>query len=235
MTPSLVIATPTSDGYVTMGYTQSLIGLLKAAAEHGIECRFQELTGNSYIPHARNWLVHQFLKSTATHLLFVDADVDFRPLDALAMLKAADSGHSIVAGIYPKRCYDEARVLAAAREGAHPLRAATELPVLMLTGDQLVDAYGCLVVGSVPMGFTVIRRDVFEALGNAHPELITEQMGEVMLDLFRPIANKSEDVSFCARWRDMGGTIHAYFNAECGHYGGHRFVGGLKDHFAWVT
>lgn len=231
------ICTPTSDGYVTMGYMQSVIGLLRAASEHGIECRFQEQTGNSYVPHARNWLAHQFLKSDASHLLFVDADVDFRPRDALMMLAAACETRDIVAGVYPRRTLDEQRVDAAVKQGLHPLRAAADLPVLMLgePGQPLkVDEHGCIEVASVAAGFTVIRRRVFEEMAYAHPELLTAQAGEPMFGFFQPIGDKSEDVSFCHRWRALGGRVHAYYDAECGHYGGHRFTGGLKDQLTWV-
>src|SRR5947208_12843120 len=49
---------------------------------------------------ARNTLVAKFLESRAEHLLFVDADIGFDPLQIVAML-----GQEFVAGVAPVKDY----------------------------------------------------------------------------------------------------------------------------------
>ena len=59
-------------------YLRSIIGLIGAAQQRGIDCSFAYLSNNASITRVRNILLGTFLRSSATHLLFADNDIGFR-------------------------------------------------------------------------------------------------------------------------------------------------------------
>ena len=68
-------------------YFSSILQLQDACRQHGIIFQHCFMMNESLIDRARNGLVHEFLtKSDADWLLFVDADIQFRPEDVLAMM-----------------------------------------------------------------------------------------------------------------------------------------------------
>ena len=75
--PKLFIATPMFGGQANYMYMISLINLLTKLGQNGIPSMFEIAANESLITKARNILVEGFLKSDATHMLFIDADLGF--------------------------------------------------------------------------------------------------------------------------------------------------------------
>ena len=96
----LFVATPMYGGQCFGFYTQSVIALTKTM--HGrMDVVFSFMFNESLIPRARNGLANQFLKDeSATHLLFIDADIRFEADDVLKLL---DADKDVICGIYPKK------------------------------------------------------------------------------------------------------------------------------------
>ena len=67
------IATPMYGGMCTGFYTQSLLKLQMGLQARGIPTAMSFMFNESLITRARNSLVHQFLKTDCTHLLFIEA------------------------------------------------------------------------------------------------------------------------------------------------------------------
>jgi len=97
---TVFIATPMYGGMCVGYYTQSIIQMISVFMQKGINTQFSFMFNESLITRARNALVHQFLKTNATHLLFIDSDIKFNPEDILRMLEA---DKEIICGIYPKK------------------------------------------------------------------------------------------------------------------------------------
>ena len=96
----LVVATPCFGGQVSSIYAGSIFHLQRAVrSRSNIELSVLMRDGDALITRARANLVTLFLDNpSATHLLFVDADIGFEPDQAFRMI---ESGADVVAGVYP--------------------------------------------------------------------------------------------------------------------------------------
>jgi hypothetical protein len=197
----------------------------------------------SLITRARNSLAHQFIKSNATHLMFIDSDIRFRPTDILKMLEA---DKDIICGIYPKKEINWFTVKNA---------MDNQVPQEHLkyhTGSFVVNLVGYAGEVTVPVdkpveifnggtGFMLIKRKVFDKLSKKVPEYTNDvgdlsgQMGtsakikEFFATSIEPETNRllSEDYHFCRIWRMAGGKVYAAPWAHLGHMGSYLFEGAL--------
>ena len=87
--PKLFVATPMYGGMCSGFYAQSMLQLKdQTAVKFPIIMSF--MFNESLITRARNALAHQFLKTDATHLMFIDADIRFNPADIENMICQSD-------------------------------------------------------------------------------------------------------------------------------------------------
>ena len=101
----IMVATPMYGGQCAGIYTKSCTDLVKVCANHGVQVDFFYLFNESLITRARNYLVDEFMRSEHTHLMFIDSDIGFDPMDVLALAALADESEDreIVCGPYPKK------------------------------------------------------------------------------------------------------------------------------------
>ena len=235
--PHIFLATPCYGGLVTTRYMHSVVNLMLHGASIGLPITLETVAGDSLISRARNTLVAKFLTHpAATHLLFVDADIEFPPTAATGLLAL---GEDIAACVYPLKqiMWDDAAV-ARARAGelisTAPLRyVGAELaePEAKRRGRFVTASYA-------GTGFMLIARGVIERMIAAYPELhyatahvpldVSPKLLYALFDTsIDPVTLHylSEDYTFCARWRALGGSI--WIDTETGltHIGVHDFVG----------
>ena len=239
--PHLVVATPCFGGNVTSLYAISLLGLQQACAQLGIEISFRLIGGDSLITRARNLAVQQFLATpTATHLLFIDADIGFAAEQALALL-AADK--DVCGAIYPLKRLDWERIRTHAQAGVADLQSSTlNYVVDLLDPSEMPPTEEFFRVRSVGTGFMMIKRAVFTRMAEHYPEtrFRNTHLG-LNIDSAHSEANAffdcvidpdsgaylSEDYTFCKRWRDIGGEIWARADSRLTHIGTNSFEGNL--------
>src|ERR1700716_4589966 len=96
----LMVATPCFGGQVASIYAGSIFHLQRAVrSKSNIDLTVLMRDGDALITRARANLVTLFLDNpTATHLLFVDADIGFTPDQVYRLI---ESEADVVAGVYP--------------------------------------------------------------------------------------------------------------------------------------
>ena len=79
--------------------------LVERAQAAGMPVRFEFILYQPSISRARNLLSAMFLQSDCTHLLFIDADIDFSPDDVFSLIRAMDANAEVgvLGGAYPRR------------------------------------------------------------------------------------------------------------------------------------
>jgi hypothetical protein len=244
----LVVATPCFGGQVSSIYASSLFALQRAVhSMSNVQLKVHLRDGDALITRARANLVTLFLDDpAATHLLFIDADIGFKPEQVFRLI---ESGADVVAGCYPiKRVnWDKAKRAMAAGQ---PDLAANSLDyVLELDNpDEVRVVNGFTRVRYAGTGFLMIRRHVLEKMC-AHPDYAPLQfLREHSRDALTGSPNRfalfecmidpatgtylSEDFAFCKRWTDIGGEIWADLDSRLDHVGPSVFHGDIASQFA---
>ena len=98
--PKIFVATPMYGGMCTGMYASAIMQLVGVCGQSGMMMYYSFMMNESLITRARNSMAHDFLKSDATHLMFIDADINFNPQDIPRMVQA---DVDIICGIYPKK------------------------------------------------------------------------------------------------------------------------------------
>lgn len=238
--PCIFLSTPCYGGLCLQAYAESVIKLQKLCAKYGIQLMLDTTENESLVHRARNISVARFMqKTSATHFLFIDADINFDPE---AVIRLLASGHDVSCAVYPKKVVMWDQAAAAISTGKDLTKASAAL-VMNFKFAQTPIVNGFAEVLDGPTGFLMIKRNVFERMFEKYPELNCKNdhqnrdfddycaVFDCMID---PVNRRylSEDYAFCRRWQMMGGQIFADVTTTLGHIGNLRFVGKLEDRLA---
>jgi len=174
----LFIATPMYGGQCSGNYTRSLVDLASLCTANGIPLQFYVLSNESLITRARAYACDEFMRSDATHLMFIDADVGFNAQDIIAMLALQinePEKYNVLAGPYPKKCISWEKIVSAVKKG---LGDENPNDLEKYAGDyvfnpkngnsiQISEPAAVLEAGT---GFMMIPRATFEAFKKEFPE-----------------------------------------------------------------
>jgi len=234
----IMVCTPMYGGMTTGVYVQSLLNMVGqfSAMGHKVSCAF--MFNESLIQRGRNNMAHQFLKSDAEYLFWIDADIKFRSEDALRMLMA---DKDVIGGIYPKKEINWREVAKAAKADKENLQNFTGSFVVNLInapgGNVIVRQDQPCEVAALGTGFLLIKRHVFEKLKKKvktyKNDMASLPFGEEIHEFFGvPIEKEtnrllSEDYDFCHKWRKAGGKVYAAPWCQLGHMGSYLFEGTL--------
>jgi hypothetical protein len=244
----LVVATPCFGGQVSSIYASSIFHLQRVLHNtSNVELKIHLRDGDALITRARANLVTLFLDDpAATHLLFVDADIGFRPEQVFRLI---ESGADVVAGVYPIKRVNWDKAKRAMEANRPDLPAASLDYVLEIEDpDRVTVVNGFTRIRYAGTGFLMIRRHVLEKMC-AHPDYASLQfLREHSADALAGSSNRfalfecmidpatgtylSEDFAFCKRWTDIGGEIWADLESRLDHVGPSVFHGDISSQFA---
>lgn len=210
---------------VTPAFTQSYAMALANLAALGIPFG-AALFKDSAVHRGRNQAAKALLDNDDyTHLMFVDADIEFDFKDIIALLNL----HKDVA-VGPYRKKNE--------------RHEYNFEFLPHENDKVAvcETTGAIEVMRAGTGFMLLRRRVFEQMRDAMPEIhymAQDKNGELQNNyaFFQfeirdtPWGRQefSEDYNFCERWRALSGSIWMAANLKLNHWGSWAWKGDLSQ------
>ena len=102
--PKLYILTPCFGGVCYVNYIRSMLSTVELFRTHNFPLQFEFCKNDSLVTRARNNLVARAMTDPATtHIMFIDNDIMWNPLDLFKMI-LADRG--VLGGIYPLKKYN---------------------------------------------------------------------------------------------------------------------------------
>lgn len=205
----IFLGIPTYDGKLHWTTTAGLVQTARMCGEKKIGIALDVIPGDAFISKARNVIVHRFLKTEATDLLFIDADVGFDVAGVIDLCKAEPA---IVMGLYRMKTDDKLRFPALMED---PIVRHPSNP------DLIKLQYG-------PAGFMRLRREVFTAMRENWPDQYYVNSGEEPVYDYFPAGRVGnhfvgEDISFCNRAQACGFPIWAHQGIALKHSGEKTF------------
>jgi len=248
----LFVATPMYGGQCAGMYTRSIADLSALCAKYGISLQLYFLFNESLITRARNYCVDEFIRSEATHLMFIDSDIGFNPQDILALLalQTEDSPYDVIGGPYPKKCISWEKIKQAVDKGV-----ADENPGVLekYVGDYVFNPKSNqreiplgqpVEVLEIGTGFMMIKKSLFEKYRNTYPHLSykpdhvrtehfdgSREIHAYFDCIIDPDSKRylSEDYMFCYNVQKMGNKVWLCPWMKLQHVGSYIFGGSLID------
>lgn len=199
---SILLCTPCYGGMATTAYVRSVLMLRDELDRQGLEHDFNIAENESLVTRARNEMTASFLATDHSHMMWIDADIDFQPKDVAALWNMQEN---IAVAAYPMKLWDGSRLFAAWKDGA----LVSDLD--QFDGPTEVDLAGT--------GFMLIRREVIETLRLTAPSY-QGMTGRVPALYMTPVHNdgfESEDFHFCRIAREAGFKIMMEPSVRLGH------------------
>lgn len=248
----LFVATPMYGGQCAGMYARSMADLSAFCAKYNIPLQLYYLFNESLITRARNYCCDEFMRSDATHLMFIDSDIGFNPQDVIALmaLMTDESEYDVIGGPYPKKCISWEKIKMAVDKGVadedpnnlekfvgdyvfNPKSQQREIP--------LGEPVEVLEIGT---GFMMVRKNTFVKYAEAYPyqsykpdHVRTEHFDgsrEIMAYfdcIIDPESKRylSEDYNFCYHVQKMGLKVWFCPWMQLQHVGSYIFGGSLAD------
>ena len=189
----IYLAVPSRDGKI---YFELSLRLTQWSNQNTIPVMVVYHPFLSPVDHARNVIVHDFLRTDCTHLMMVDDDI-VPPVDTLERLLFHDK--DIVAAACPLIGPDKKGNLVTTMN-AYNLNTNQEYIITESTGLQKVSAVGT--------GCIMIKRKVLEEI--KVPPFLTEYNVD-------GIKFRGEDLNFCYQASLIGIDTYVDFNLKCKH------------------
>ncbi len=251
----IFIATPCYGGQIGEPYFRSMLRSSIIFNKYEIPYTVSTLANESLVTRGRNTLVSFFMENPdATHLFFVDADIEFSPEDMLRMV-AYDK--DVIVGAYPKKAINWGSIITAAKnnpeENASTIEGHSSNYVVNFEFNTDEDGNKIPAVKVVDnlvklkdagTGFMCIKKSVIQKMFDAHPELkyindinVDQKFEKHMYALFDTMIDPesrrylSEDYTFCRLWQKMGGDVWLDPRTALNHVGHYTFRGNIRKLF----
>lgn len=229
----IFIGTPAYGGSTSSFYTQSMTRLFHIAGMYGITVGLETIANESLITRARNNIVYDFMETDFSHLMFIDADIEFNPMD---VFKLVLHKKDVVSGAYPMKGINWENLT-----GSTTAKEASEKSITYVInfhpdaiknntkedGNISVNLFdGLLAVYDTGTGFLCISRAAIKKLIEAYGEEVSytgdsqiikngvatkeEKTFYALFDTSIDLETNrylSEDYTFCRRWQSLDEKI----------------------------
>ncbi len=240
----LFLASPLYNRQCTGTYAQSLFDLGKYFGKIDVHLEYHQVWHCSQIETARNIAVDRFMNSNATHMLFVDADIGFRPEDVITMLalQTPNSPYDVMGGTYMRKSIKWSLIKSAVEQGlaeekeggpTNLRKHASEylfLPKIKDGKQEFLRKDGLIEVDGLPAGFMLVRRATFQLFKDKYPDLWFREDDGTQKTMYFHIDVEShnllpEDYWFQQKIRQVGGRIWICPWVNLSHMGSFVFGG----------
>ena len=250
----IMILTPCYGSQCYITYVTSLMNTMTLFANIGVEICAEFCRNDSLVTRARNNLIAKAMyDKSVTHMIFIDADITWNPVDILKLVLA---DKNIVGGVYPIKNYDWNKLTEHGRnvpkewiDKKNNSQLSTSVSDqdfiqyrmmrynLNYISNTLEVTNNLTRVRHLATGFMMIRRDTIEKMARAFPSTkYTDDVGflhgeqnEYAYALFDCGVEDghycSEDWLFCSRWAKMGGETWVDVTINLNHCGIEDFKG----------
>lgn len=211
----------------------SILALQREGAARGVDVAFAFVSGSALITRARNHLVAQFLESSFSHFMFLDADIAFEANDVLTLL-ALD--RDVIGAPCAQKCFRwevvKEAVLRDPDITSAELQSTATIDMNFVGPPAKFGVRDPVEVEGLGTGLMMIKRNVFERMAKQYPEIAYRPDGsregvqhaffDCAIDHRRDIKlvetgetktvggtghYLGEDYTFCQRFRAMGGQV----------------------------
>lgn len=235
---SIYIATPMYGGQCLGTYTHSCLELQKLADQHRVPIQFSFLFNESLVHRGRNELVAKFLQTDHSHLMFIDADIGFNPMDVMRLVAA---NKDVIGGTYPRKKINWQNVKAAIMTDPNVPEALLEKFaadfIFKTLEDKPFETNKPVACQHIPTGFMCIKREVIEKLAegksyveNNVPDGLPAETRYLVFDTGINDKNEflSEDFWFCDLAIKAGFGVWLLPDIELTHTGSYKFQGSMS-------
>jgi len=243
------IATPCYGGQLNEPYFRSVIKMMTFFNGHQIPLAFGTIANESLVTRARNVLVAYFLASDYTHLMFIDADIEFQTED---ILKLYAHKKDVVVGAYPKKGVAWDKIRSNLTDPANKDKELSDRDMASFGSDYAINfkfvdketktigvENGLIKLHDAGTGFMMISREAILKMIKAYPELkynndvninnadLKDHFYALFDTMIDPVDRRylSEDYTFCRRWQEIGGDVWLDPSISLNHYGHFCFQG----------
>jgi hypothetical protein len=251
------VATPCYGGQLMEPYFRSVIKTMTFFNGHQLPLAFGTIANESLVTRARNVLLAYFLNSDYTHLLFIDADIEFQVED---ILKLYAHDKDVVVGAYPKKGVAWQRIKDNMQLPENGEKTFTDKEIAAFGSDYAINfkfidketksiavENGLIKLHDAGTGFMMIKREAILKLIKAYPELkynndvqinnsqVDQHFYALFDTMIDPVDRRylSEDYTFCRRWQEIGGDIWLDPSISLNHYGHFCFQGNPSAIIQW--
>lgn len=206
----VLISTPSYDGKVNVWHATALSETVKLGLTKNINISAIYVSYDALVQRARNDIFSLAYNAKVDDLIFIDCDVDWSPTDFFKLLN-----------------YDVDIVAAPIiKKNDQIVTYSVKAPIYAPEKNGLVPVLGCAT------GFMRIRREAIEKIWYNAAEYKEPHKPEPIRMVFdvKVVDGElwSEDIVFCARWRELGGKIYIDPTIDCGHSGEKRWIGNFS-------
>jgi hypothetical protein len=209
----------------------SMLRLVMFLRQNNIEASIVPIVFDSLVNRARNAAVAMFLSDPkATHLLFIDADIEFMPEDVMKLVFA---NKPVVGAGYAQKYIPQGKLSAIIHANPsiqNPIEISTQNSVHLVRDQKIASL---MEAEYVTTGFLLVRREVFEQMMKEYPD--RQYKNDIdgymhadstkFYDFFTVSIHpetrrfESEDYGFSRLWKKIGGKIYTITDIVLKHWG----------------